>query len=87
MNIKSLLEYSPGYANSTATNEFFYLDTSRAAEERPAQATYNKGFATRKAILGTSVLVTRELPMNRYSFFEALERNLLPPIRSIGIKH
>ena len=78
VNIKSLLEYSPGYANSTATNEFFHLDTSRAAEERPAQATYNKGFATRKAILGTSVVVTRELPMNRYSFFEALERNLLP---------
>ena len=78
VNIKSLLEYSPGYANSTATNEFFHLDTSRAAEERPDQATYNKGFATRKALLGVSVIVTRELPLNRYSFFEALERNLLP---------
>ena len=66
VNIKSLLEYSPGYANSTATNEFFHLDTSRAAEERPDQATYNKGFATRKALLGTSVVVTRELPLNRY---------------------
>ena len=78
VNIKSLLEYSPGYANSTATNEFFHVDTRRAAEERPDQDTYNKGFATRKAILGTSVVVTRELPLNRYSFFEALERTLLP---------
>ena len=78
VNIKNLLEYSPGYANSTATNEFYHLDTSRAAEKRPAQANYNKGFATRKALLGVSVIVTRELPLNRYSFFEALEKNLLP---------
>ena len=78
VNIKNLLEYSPGYANSTATNEFFHLDTSRRAEERADQGNYNKGFAQRKALLGTSIIVTRELPLNRYSFFEALERNLLP---------
>ena len=78
VNIKNLLEYSPGYASSTATNEFFHLDTSRHAEERTDQANYNKGFATRKALLGLSGIVTRELPLNRYSFFEALERNLLP---------
>ena len=78
VNIKNLLEYSPSYANSTATNEFFHLDTSRVAEERPAQANYNKGFATRKLLLGVSATVTRELPLNRYSFFEALGKNLLP---------
>ena len=42
VNIKNLLEYSPGYAQSTATNEFYHLDTHRAAEERPAQAAYKK---------------------------------------------
>ena len=78
VNIKSLLEYSPAYVQSTGTNEFFHIDTSRAAEERPAQAAYNKGFAERKLLLGASLVVTRELPLNRYSFFEALERNLLP---------
>ena len=79
VNIKNLLEYSPSYASSTGTNEFYYLDTSRAAEERVAEvATYNKGYASRKLLLGTSSIVTRELPLNRYSFFEALERNLLP---------
>ena len=78
VNIKNLLEYSPGYAQSTATNEFFHLDTYRSTEIRPAQAAYNKGFAERKVLLGASVVVTRELPLNRYSFFEALERNLLP---------
>ena len=78
VNIKSLLEYSPVYAQSTATNEFFHLDTSRSAEERPAQALYNKGFAERKLLLGASNTVTRELPLNRYSFFEVLDRNMLP---------
>ena len=78
VNIKSLLEYSPIYAQSTATNEFFHLDTSRSAEERPAQALYNKGFAERKLLLGASNTVTRELPLNRYSFFEVLDRNMLP---------
>ena len=78
VNIKSLLEYSPIYAQTTATNEFFHLDTSRSAEERPAQALYNKGFAERKLLLGASNIITRELPLNRYSFFEVLDRNMLP---------
>ena len=81
VNIKSLLEYSPIYVQSTATNEFYHLDTSRSAEERPAQATYNKGFAERKLLLGASLIVTRELPLNKYSFFESLEMNLLPSDR------
>ena len=78
VNIKSLLEYSPIYVQSTATNEFYHIDTSRSAEERPAQATYNKGFAERKLLLGASLIITRELPLNKYSFFESLEMNLLP---------
>ena len=78
VNIKNLLEYNPSYAESVATNEFYYLDTSRAAEERPAQATYNKGFHKRKLLLGVSATVNCEIPLNRYSFFEALEDKLLP---------
>ena len=34
VNIKNLLDYSPSYAEKTASNEFFFLDTSRDAEER-----------------------------------------------------
>ena len=41
-------------------------------------ATYNKGFAARKALLGLSSKVNCEIPLNRYSFFEALEDKLLP---------
>ena len=78
VNIKNLLEYTPDYAQSTATNEFYYLDTNRSTEERPAQAAYNKGFAARKAVLGVSATVNTELPLNRYSFFERLHDELLP---------
>ena len=73
VNIKSLLEYSPAYIQSTGTNEFFHIDTTRT----PVEAD-NKGFAVRKLLLGTSQIVTRELPLNRYSFFESLELNMLP---------
>ena len=81
VNIKNLLEYSPSYAESTATNEFYFLDTNRHAEERTANANYNKGFAARKALLGASSTVSTEIPLNRYSFFEALRDELLPNTR------
>ena len=92
VNIKNLLDYSPAYADKTASNEFFFLDTSRNAEEREFEvsgtnqlakrrAAYNKGFALRKALLGTSSTVNTEIPLNRYSFFEMLEDELLPNTR------
>ena len=37
VKIKNLLQYSPVYAESTATNEFFYLNSNRNAEERVAK--------------------------------------------------
>lgn len=77
-NIKNLLEYNSSYAKSIGTKEFYYPDTSRSAEERAAQEEYNVGFALRKIVLGTSALVNCEIPLNGYSFFEALEDKLLP---------
>lgn len=71
VNIKNILEYKKTYSESTVTNEFFYLDTNRHAEERSDQANYNKGFGARKALLGTSSTVNTEIPLNRYSFFES----------------
>ena len=103
VNIKNLLEYNPSYVESVATNEFYYLDTSRHAEKNKytkrqvthrrnaanngdeaglmlddVEANYNKGFAARKALLGDSATVRCDIPLNRYSFFEALEDKLLP---------
>ena len=77
-NIKNLIEYNSSYAKSVGTKEFYYPDTSKSAEERAAQAEYNVGFALRKKVLGTLVEVNCEIPLNRYSFFEALEDKLLP---------
>ena len=42
---------------------------------------YNKGFASRKVLLGTSAEVNCEIPLNRYSFFEELQDKLLPNVR------
>ncbi|CAH3148861.1 unnamed protein product [Porites lobata] len=92
VNIKNLLDYSLAYAEITASNEFFFLDTSRNAGEREFEvsgtkqlakrrAAYNKGFALRKALLGTSSTVNTEIPLNRYSFFEMLGDELLPNSR------
>ena len=105
VNVKNLLEYNP-YAKSVGTKEFYFLDTTRSAEEikytkrevthrRNAAGTaddagemldnvvetYNKGFAARKALLGTSVIVNCEIPLNRYSFFEELQDKLLPNMK------
>ena len=77
-NIKNLLEYSPSYAKSIGTKEFYYPDTTRESQRDPTNAEFNTGFALRKKVLGTSVEVNCEIPLNRYSFFEALEDKLLP---------
>ena len=37
VKIKNLPQYIPVYAESTATNEFFYLNSNRNAEERAAK--------------------------------------------------
>ena len=42
---------------------------------------YNKGFAARKVLLGTSAEVNCEIPLNRHSFFEELQDKLLPNVR------
>ena len=42
---------------------------------------YNKGFAARKVLLGSSNEVNCEIPLNRYSFFEELQDRLLPNVR------
>ena len=82
VNIKNLLDYSPSYAEKTASNEFFYLDTSRSAEEREFEVSGTNQLAKRRAaLLGTSSTVNTEIPLNRYSFFEMLEDELLPNTR------
>ena len=95
VNIKNLLEYNPSYVESVATNEFYYLDTTRNAIAteftinntnvtgganvvKGREANYNKGFAIRRTLIGNSLTISCDIPLNRYSFFESLEDKLLP---------
>ena len=94
VNIKNLLEYNPSYAKSVGTNEHYFPDTSRHADSNKYtkrvvrglmvdsdNEDYNKGFAARKVVLGTSTEVNCEIPLNRYSFFEELQDKLLPNVK------
>ena len=60
-------------------------DANNAYEERSlpdkVNVNYNKGFAARKELLGTSSEVNCEIPLNRYSFFEELQDKLLPNMK------
>ena len=55
--------------------------TGQASAVDGDNANYNKGFAARKALLGTSATVNCEIPLNRYYFFEELQDRLLPNVR------
>ena len=60
-------------------------DANNAYEERTLldkdSTNYNKGFASRKQLLGASAEVNCEIPLNRYSFFEELQDKLLPNVK------
>ena len=73
---KNLLEYSDDYSRSVAKNSFWYLDTGTIAVDAR-----NAGFAARRALTSNHKEVNVKIPLNRYSFFEALEGRILPPMQ------
>ena len=106
VNIKNLLEFDTSFAESVASNEFYYLDTTNSPNRnkyltRQVQhgrnndntgwtprifienenTTYNEGFDKRKKQLYNSRNVNCEIPLNRYSLFEALKDKMLPDSR------
>ena len=78
-NIKNLLTMSQDYTNSSATSEYFYLDTGDTTVKDVSDVNYNKGFAIRSALFLTGKIQNSIIPLNKFSFFEGSERNLLPP--------
>ena len=62
VNIKNLLDYSPAYANKTASNEFFFLDTSINAEEREFEVSGTNQLATRRAAYNKASFALRKAP-------------------------
>ena len=82
-NVKNLLEYSDDYSRSVAKNSFWYLDSDQTTADT------NSGFEARRILTqaqqnngnGGPKSVNETIPLNRYSFFEELERKMLPPMQ------
>ena len=82
-NVKNLLEYSDDYSRSVAKNSFWYIDTDRST------AVTNRGFEARRILTqahandgnGGAKSINEMIPLNRYSFFQELERKMLPPMQ------
>ena len=82
-NAKNLLEYSEDYSRSVAKNSFWYLDSDDTT------ANTNVGFEARRILTqavnndgtGGARTVNEMIPLNRYSFFQELERKMLPPMQ------
>ena len=70
---------SQNYTNSSATSEYFYLDTGDTTIKDAGDANNNKGFTIRSALVLAGKIQNSVIPFNKFSFFEGLERNLLPP--------
>ena len=106
VNIKNLLEFDTSFAQSVATNEFYFLDTKRYPINKKyltrqvqhgrnnansgwearlfidkENNRYNEGIEKRKKQMGNSSIVNCEIPLNRYSLFEALKERILPDSR------
>ena len=84
-NAKNLLEYSEDYSRSVAKNSFWYLDSDNTT------ANTNTGFEARRILTqavqnnggGGARSINETIPLNRYSFFQELERKMLPPMKAI----
>ena len=82
-NVKNLLEYSDDYSRSVAKNSFWYIDTDSTT------ANTNLGFEDRRILSqanaddggGGARIINEMIPLNRYSFFQELERKMLPPMQ------
>ena len=82
-NAKILLEYSDDFSRSVAKNSFWYLDSDDTTADT------NIGFDARRILTqavnndgtGGARTVNEMIPLNRYSFFQELEREMLPPLQ------
>ena len=82
-NVKNLLEYSEDFSRSVGKNSFWYLDTDGTT------ANTNTGFEARRILTqaaqnnggGGAKSINEMIPLNRFTFFEKLEDNMLPPMQ------
>ena len=82
-NVKNLLEYSEDFSRSVGKNSFWYLDTDGTT------ANTNTGFEARRILTqaaqnnggGGAKSINEMIPLNRFTFFEKLENNMLRPMQ------
>ena len=82
-NVKNLLEYSNDFTDSVAQKSFWHLDTENST------ANTNLGFEKRRILTqanqnnggGGAKNIHTTIPLNRYSFFQELEDEILPPMQ------
>ena len=82
-NAKNLLEYSDDFSRSVAKNSFWYLDSDDTTADT------NSGFEAHRILTqavndnggGGAKSINETIPLNRYSFFQELERKMLPPMQ------
>ena len=86
-NILTKLKFTKSYTETVGKDQFFYLDTSRTAEGRAAQAAYNSGFEKRKTLTDGGVTNEFVLPLNLNSYFAAFKNNLQPNLKTTIILH
>ena len=76
--VKNLLEYSDDYSRSVAKDSLWYLDVDNTTADT------NSGFLARKLLMTDAdnlLNVNAIIPLNRYSFFEELEGQILVPMQ------
>ena len=82
-NVKNLLEYSDDFSRSVGKNSFWYLDTDGTT------ANTNTGFEARRMLTqaaqnnggGGAKSINEVIPLSRFTFFEKLEDDMLPPMQ------
>ena len=72
---------SQDYANISAASAYFYLDTGDTTVKDVGNANYNKGFAIRSALVLAGKTQNSIIPLNKFSFFEGLERTFFRQVK------
>ena len=80
-NIKNLLTMSQNYANSSATSEYFYLDTGDTTVKDGDDANYNKGLTIHSAVVLAGKFQNSIIPLNKFSFLEELETHFFRQVK------
>ena len=68
INMKTLPVMSQDFVNSSATGEYFYLDTRDTTIKDVGNANYNKEFAIRSALVLAGKTQNSIIPLNKFSY-------------------